>query len=110
MPSSRPLAVGSVPWSWSTSVVCGGPSGRLIVTRGLSLSDSDAKGALLDAVRMEWRDASLRRWTIDREPAGLRFETHYEKLGPVSLDASRPLASLTDAELEGLLARARREE
>ena len=108
MPVSRTFSVGPVTWSWSSSVVCGGPSGRLIVTRAASLSDEEARGALLGAVRMEWRDASLRRWTVDRGPDGVTFETHYEKLGPVPLDDAHPLASLADAELEALLAKARR--
>ncbi len=108
-PSRRSVAVGPIRWVWSTNVVCAGPSDRLIVTRGLGANESDAEAAILEARRMEWRDAGFRRWRLDRDAGGVRFTSHYEKLGPISLDRETPLARLTDSELEELLARARAE-
>ncbi|NIP82405.1 MAG: hypothetical protein GWM90_25550 [Gemmatimonadetes bacterium] len=90
-------------------MVCAGPSDRLIVTRGLGANESDAEAAILEAHRMEWRDTGFRRWRIDRDGSGVRFTSHYERLGPVSLDRDTPLARLTDPELENLLSRARRQ-
>ena len=106
-PSRRSLTVGSIRWVWSTNVVCAGPNDRLIVTHGLGAAECDAERALLEAGRMEWRDAGFRRWRVDRGPAGLLFTSHYEKLGPVHVDTAVPLARLTDPELEALLAAAR---
>jgi hypothetical protein len=99
--------VGAIRWVWSTNVVCAGPNDRLIVTRGLGASEEDAATAILEARRMEWRDAGFRRWRLERTPEGLLFTSHYEKLGPTALDDDVPLARLTDAELEAMLARAR---
>lgn len=107
-PSRRSVKVGSIRWVWSTNVVCAGPNDRLIVTRGLGAAEQDAERALLEAGRMEWRDTGFRRWRVDRAPGGLVFTSHYEKLGPVKVDAAVPLARLTDAELGALLAEARR--
>lgn len=106
-PSRRSVTVGSIRWVWSTNVVCAGPRDRLIVTRGLGASEEDATAAILEAGRMEWRDAGFRRWRLDRVPEGLLFTSHYEKLGPVFVADDVPLARLTDGELEELLARAR---
>jgi len=106
-PSRRSVTVGSIRWVWSTNVVCAGPNDRLIVTHGLGAAEHDAERALLDAGRMEWRDAGFRRWRVDRSPGGLMFTSHYEKLGPVRVDAAVPLARLTDPELEAFLAAAR---
>ncbi len=106
-PSRRSVTVGPIRWVWSTNVVCAGPNDRLIVTHGLGAAEHDAERALLDAGRMEWRDAGFRRWRVDRSPGGLMFTSHYEKLGPVRVDAAVPLARLTDPELEAFLAAAR---
>ena len=106
-PSRRSVTVGSIRWVWSTNVVCAGPNDRLIVARGLGAAEHDAERALLDAGRMEWRDGGFRRWRVDRSPGGLMFTSHYEKLGPVHVDAAVPLAGLTDPELEAFLAAAR---
>ena len=109
-PSRRSVVVGSIRWVWSTNVVCAGPNDRLIVTRGLGVSETDAHTAILEARRMEWRDAGFRRWRLDRSDDGsLTFRSHYETLGPVTLDPTVPLARLDDVELEALLARARHE-
>ena len=105
--SRKSVVVGSVRWVWSTNVVCAGPNDRLIVTRGLGASEDDAEAAILEATRMEWRDAGFRRWRLDRRPAGVLFTSHYEKLGPVELSLSVPLAQLTDHDLEAMLAKAR---
>jgi hypothetical protein len=91
-------------------VVCAGPSDRLIVTRGLGATEADAYAAILEARRMEWRDSGFRRWRLDRGDTGVVFTSHYEKLGPVPVLGSTPLATLADADLERLLARARAEE
>ena len=103
----RSVTVGSIRWVWSTNVVCAGPNDRLIVTHGLGAAEHDAERALLEAGRMEWRDAGFRRWRVDRGPNGLVFTSHYEKVGPVDADAAVPLARLTDPDLEALLAAAR---
>ena len=107
-PSRRSVTVGAIRWVWSTNVVCAGPNDRLIVTRGLGASEQDATAAILEALRMEWRDAGFRRWRLDHRPEGVMFTSHYEKLGPVVLNDGIPLARLTDAELEAMLARARK--
>jgi hypothetical protein len=106
-PRRRTLTVGSVRWHLATSVICAGPSERLIVTRGLGESDEEALAAILSADVMEWRDHGGRRWSVERSPGGLRFVSHYLTLGPVPAPATRGLAQLGDAELETLLARAR---
>ena len=107
-PSRRSVTIGPIQWVWSTNVVCAGPNDRLIVTRGLGASEADAAEAILEARRMEWRDTGFRRWRIDRRSEGVVFTSHYEKLGPVALDDGVPLARLTDAELEDMLAGARK--
>lgn len=106
-PPRRTLLFGSIRWHLSTSVVCAGPSERLIVTRGLDASDREARAAIRAAARMEWRDARGRRWTVERDTGSVSFFSHYHRLGPVPLPARRSLAELSDPELEDLLERAR---